>query len=52
MTAARMLVAVTSFVCEVKAVEHIIRQGDIVPASHPAVKGREQLFEPAKAAAA
>jgi hypothetical protein len=43
--ASKTLVAVTSFVCEVKGVEHIIRQGDVVPVSHPAVKGREELFE-------
>jgi hypothetical protein len=42
------LVALTSFACEVKNIEHVIRAGDLVPANHPAVKGREQLFEPAK----
>jgi hypothetical protein len=50
--AAKELVAVTSFACEVKGVEHFIRRGDKVPSSHPAVKGREELFEPAKEAAA
>ena len=33
-------------------VEYQIRQGDLVPANHPAVKGREQLFEAANEAAA
>jgi len=45
MAAAKTLTARTSFVCEVKGVEHIVRQGDVVPAGHPAVKGREELFE-------
>lgn len=47
MTAAKpkTLVALTSFACEVKGVEHIIRNGQVVPVSHPAVKGREELFE-------
>jgi hypothetical protein len=47
MAASKTLVAVTSFACEVKGVEHVIRQGDTVPSNHPAVKGREALFEPA-----
>ena len=45
MAAAKPLIALTSFACEVKGVEHIIRNGQVVPANHPAVKGREQLFE-------
>jgi hypothetical protein len=45
MAAAKKLVAVTSFACEANGVEHVIRQGDTVPANHPAVKGREELFE-------
>jgi hypothetical protein len=55
MTAAKpkTLQAVTSFACTTKdGVEHVIRSGDTVPANHPAVKGREELFEPAKATAA
>ena len=52
MAASKTLVAVTSFACTVKGVEHIIRQGDTVPSNHPAVKGREQLFEPATEQAA
>jgi hypothetical protein len=39
------LVALTSFACEVKGVEYIIRHGQVVPGNHPAVKGREELFE-------
>lgn len=45
MAAAKSLIALTSFACEVKGVEHIIRHGQVVPANHPAVKGREELFE-------
>jgi hypothetical protein len=44
MAAPKTLVALTSFACEAKGVEYQIRQGDSVPASHPAVKGREELF--------
>jgi hypothetical protein len=51
MAASKTLVAVTSFACEVKGVEHVIRQGDRLPSSHAVVKGREELFEPAKDAA-
>jgi hypothetical protein len=46
MAAAKTLIALTSFACEdAKGVEHIIRNGQVVPANHPAVKGREELFE-------
>jgi hypothetical protein len=46
MAAAKMLQAVTSFAgTDAKGVEHLIRQGDVVPANHPAVKGREELFK-------
>ena len=45
MAAAKSLIALTSFACEVKGVEYIVRNGQVVPASHPAVKGREELFE-------
>jgi hypothetical protein len=44
MTAAKPLTALTSFACEVKGVEYQFRQGDVVPSTHPAVKGREELF--------
>ncbi len=50
--AAKMLVARTSFACEVKGVDYVISQGQAVANNHPAVKGREQLFEPAKDKAA
>jgi hypothetical protein len=44
-TKPKTLVALTSFACEVKGVEHIVSNGQVVPANHPAVKGREELFE-------
>jgi hypothetical protein len=52
MATAKTLVALTSFACEVKGVEHVIGQGQIVANNNPAVKGREDLFEPAKDKAA
>jgi hypothetical protein len=50
MTAAKpkKLVALTSFACEVKGVEYVVRTGDELDANHPVVKGREDLFGPAK----
>jgi hypothetical protein len=45
MAVAKSLIALTSFTCEIKGVEYIIRNGQVVPANHPAVKGREELFE-------
>jgi hypothetical protein len=48
MATAKQLVALTSFVgTDAKGVEHIVREGDMLPANHPVVKGREQLFEAA-----
>jgi hypothetical protein len=41
----KSLIALTSFACEVKGVEYIVRNGQVVPANHPAIKGREELFE-------
>jgi hypothetical protein len=52
MGAAKTLVARTSFACEVKGVEHVINQGQVVANNHQAVKGREALVEPAKDKAA
>lgn len=42
--AAAKLVASTSFACEVKGREYQVREGEVVPSTHPAVKGREELF--------
>jgi hypothetical protein len=49
---ARTLVALTSFTgTDPNGVEHQVRQGDTVAASHPAVKGREELFQASDSAA-
>jgi hypothetical protein len=43
--ASKSLIALTSFACEVKGVDYLIGHGQVVPANHPVVKGREELFE-------
>lgn len=52
MATTKVLVAVTSFSCEVDGAERIIREGDRVAATDPVVKGRERLFETPKATTA
>ncbi|HET6172939.1 MAG TPA: hypothetical protein VFD90_10060 [Gaiellales bacterium] len=42
--AAAKLIATTPFACEVKGVEYQIREGEVLPSTHPVVKGREELF--------
>ncbi|HET7378406.1 MAG TPA: hypothetical protein VFJ24_00045 [Gaiellales bacterium] len=49
MAARKLLVALTSFVCETNDGEVQINSGQVVAANHPAVKGRESLFEPVTA---
>jgi hypothetical protein len=44
--------AITSFACEVDGKERLIRQGEVLPANSPVVKGREDLFEQQQAIAA
>jgi hypothetical protein len=39
------LVARETFACAVDGVEHVIWAGQAVASNHPAVKGREELFE-------
>jgi hypothetical protein len=41
----KLLVAKASFACEIKGHEVLIYAGHAYLATHPAVKGREQLFE-------
>ncbi len=41
-----LLMALATFAAEVDGVMYAVHAGDVVPPSHPAVKGREQLFEP------
>jgi hypothetical protein len=48
----KLMVAVTSFVCEVKGEQHLIRSGEVLPSTHPAVKQHPELFEAAQEAAA
>jgi hypothetical protein len=48
MATSALLRAVSSFVATVGKQEHFVRQGEVLPANHPAVKGREPLFEPAQ----
>jgi hypothetical protein len=47
MTAAKpkpLLVAKDGFICQVKGVEHLVRQGETVPPDHPAAKAHPELF--------
>ena len=41
------VIASTSFVCQVGDEQVVIHAGDVLPATHPAVKGRAELFEKA-----
>lgn len=47
MAAQGVVRALASFAATVGKVEYCISQGDVPLAGHPAVKGREELFEPA-----
>jgi len=44
---AGLLRALASFAATVGKVEYFIRQGEVLPAGHPTVKGRRELFAPA-----
>jgi hypothetical protein len=39
--------ALVSFTVTVRGAEHFVREGEELPASHPAVKARRELFAPA-----
>jgi len=45
MAARKVLQAKANFTCEVAGEPLLVRKGERVAASHPAVKGRESLFE-------
>ena len=45
MTAKGKVEATTSFVIEVAGEQRIVHQGEVLPASDPAVKAHEELFE-------
>jgi hypothetical protein len=47
-----LLAAKDGFICEVRGVEHLIKQGEKLPSDHPVAKAYPDLFEPAKEAAA
>ena len=42
---AMLLVATTSFVTEIGGEAVHVHEGEVVPDNHPAVKGREDLFQ-------
>jgi hypothetical protein len=46
MAAPRLLRALSTFAATVGTTEYLIRQGEVLRADHPAVKGRESLFAP------
>jgi hypothetical protein len=45
MAAPQLLRAVSTFAATVGTTEYLIRQGEVLRADHPVVKGREALFE-------
>jgi hypothetical protein len=47
-----LVVAKDGFICSVKGVEYLIKQGEVLESTHPAVDKHGELFEPAKQAAA
>jgi hypothetical protein len=46
MAAPKVLIANTTFTCDVDGQPVIVHQGERLPATHPLVKGRAALFEP------
>ena len=48
MAAPTLLRARSTFSATVGKTEYLIRQGEVLRSDHPAVKGRETLFDPAK----
>jgi hypothetical protein len=48
MARAKQVRAISSFACEVDGKERLIRQGEVLPANSPVVKGRKELFEETK----
>ena len=48
MAAAKLLVAAVSFGATVGKVERFVSTGDLVKPTDPVVKGREDLFRPAR----
>jgi hypothetical protein len=49
MAAAKKVVATQAFAATVRKVEYFVREGEVLPASHPAVKARPAFFaDPAR----
>jgi hypothetical protein len=46
MPAAKKVRAVTSFAAAVGKEEYLVHSGEVLPATHPVVKARPELFEP------
>jgi hypothetical protein len=46
MAAAKKVVATATFATTVGKVEHFVREGEVLAASHPAVKARPEFFDP------
>lgn len=38
--------AISTFATTIKGEEHLVHAGDVLPATHPIVKARPELFEP------
>jgi hypothetical protein len=45
MPSRKLLRALRSFTAHVGRKEHFVKEGELLPADHPVVKGREELFE-------
>ncbi len=45
MARARSVVATASFLTDLDGEEHFIHAGEVLPATHPVVKARPELFE-------
>ena len=48
MATAKVYRATTSFGATVGKVEYFVREGEVLPSTHPVVKAHPELFEPAK----
>jgi hypothetical protein len=45
MAKAAAVKAKTAFVCDIDGEPFVVHEGDVLPANHPAVKGRQELFD-------
>ena len=44
--------AISTFATTIKGEEHVVHEGEVLPATHPAVKAAPELFEPVTGASA